>query len=74
MKETKVVFYPNQKAMQSGIRKMQSKGWEVVSTQSVSRGYSGCKTCCLGLLFFPLALLGRKPNWFQVTYQRERKK
>jgi hypothetical protein len=72
MVETKVVFYANEKAMQKGIKSMQSKGWEVVSTEAVDRGYSGCKTCCLGLLFLPLALLGKKPKMWKVQYKREK--
>jgi hypothetical protein len=72
MTETKIVFYPNQKRMQKGIRGMEKKGWEVVSTESVDRGYSGGKTCCLGLLFLPLALLGKKPKMWKVQYRRDK--
>jgi len=69
--ETKVEFYKNKKAMQRGIKKMQGKGWEVVSTEVVPQGYSGCKTCLFGCLFLPLALLGRKPEQYKVQYRRE---
>jgi len=49
---------------------MEKKGWEVVSTESVDRGYAGCKTCFLGILFLPLALLGKKPKMWKVQYKR----
>jgi hypothetical protein len=72
MIETKVEFYDNRQAMQNGIKAMQNKGWTVVNTQVVPQGYGFLKTCCLGCLFLPLALLGRKPEKYQVTYQREK--
>lgn len=70
MKQTKIITYPTEKAMQKGIQKMQRQGWEVHSTQVVQQGYSFSKTCCLAVIFLPLALLGRKPNQYQVTYQK----
>ena len=69
--ETKVEFYKDKKAMQKGIAKMQKQGWEVVHTEAVEQGYGAGKTCCLGCLFFPLALLGRKPEQYKVQYRRE---
>lgn len=71
MLETKIELYNNRRAMQHGIKKMQRQGWTAVSTQAISQGYSGLKTCLLGCLFLPLALLGRKPEKYQVMYQRE---
>lgn len=68
--QTKVVFYRSEKAMQSGIRHMQEQGWEVVSTEVVDQGYAAGKTCCLGCLFLPLALLGKKPRLYKVQYHR----
>lgn len=68
--ETKIIFYKSRRAMQRGIKKMEGQGWEVMSTEAVEQGYSGCKTCCLGCLFFPLALLGRKPEQYKVQYRR----
>ena len=72
MHETKIVFYRNEKAMQRGMKKMQRKGWEVVDSEAVEQGYSCLKTGCYGLLFFPLALLGKKPTQYKVTYRREK--
>jgi len=68
--ETTVVFYKNRKAMQRGIKKMQKQGWDVVDTEAIQKGYSGCKTCLFGCLYLPLALLGRKPEEYKVQYRR----
>ena len=70
VKQTQVIIYSNQRDMRKGIKHMESQGWTVLDVQNVEQGYSGCKTCCLGIIFLPLALLGRKPNKFQVTFQK----
>lgn len=72
--ETKVVFYKDRGKMDRGIKKMQKSGWEVVDTETVEQGYSGCRTCLLGCLFLPLALLGRKPEQYKVQYRRPKKR
>lgn len=70
MAETKVIFYRNERAMQSGIKKMQRKGWSVVSTEVVDKGWSCWAVGCFGLLLiFPL-LLGKKPRMYKVQYSR----
>lgn len=69
--KTEVVGYPNEKVMQRDIAAKEKLGWKVISVQSVGQGYSVSKTCCLGLIFLPLALLGKKKDAFQVTYQHE---
>jgi len=69
--DVKIVFYNDERAMQRGIKKEAKKGWEVASTEVVSEGYAAGKTCCLGCLFFPLALLGRKGNRYKVQYRKE---
>ena len=68
--ETRVEFYKNKRAMQRGIKRMQKRGWDVVDTEAIPQGYSGCKTCLFGCLFLPLALLGRKPEQYKVQYRR----
>lgn len=68
--QTKVVFYRSEKAMQGGIHRMQGQGWQVVNTEVVDQGYAPGKTCCLGCLFLPLALLGKKPKLYKVQYNR----
>lgn len=68
--ETRVVTYVSDRSAKSGIAKMESKGWEVVSVESIDRGYAKGKTCCLAILFFPLALLGKKPAATRVVYRK----
>jgi hypothetical protein len=68
--KTKVVIYYNDKEMQKGIEREQHSGWEVVDVSHVDQGWGFFKTCCLGCLFLPLALLGKKPVKFQVTFRR----
>jgi len=68
--ETKVVFYGSESAMQRGIASMQRKGWQVADTDTVEQGYGCLKTGILGCLFFPLALLGKKPVRYRVTYRK----
>jgi len=59
---TKVVFYENEQQMQSSIQYMEKSGWEVTNTEVVKQGWDAKKTCCLGALFLPLALLGKKDD------------
>ena len=58
--------------MQRGIRGMERAGWQVLSTEAVDQGYGCLATGCLGAIFLPLALLGKKSNKYKVTYQRSR--
>jgi len=68
--QTKVVNYSSEKEMQRGIRVMQRRGWEVVTTSTTDEGYGCFKTATLGCLFLPLALLGKKPKKYTVQYRR----
>jgi hypothetical protein len=70
MRQKVTVIYYGEGKMQAGIRNMQRQGWMVVNSQSYQRNYSCSKTCCLGALFLPLALLGRKDNAYQITFER----
>ena len=72
MTETKIVFYGSTGGMQRGIKKMEKKGWEAISTEAVDRGWNGAKACCLGVLFLPLALLGKKSKVYKVQYRRQK--
>ena len=67
---TRVVIYRNEKQMQKGIDSWQKGGWEVASTEVVEQGWGCSKTCCLGSLFLPLALLGKKGNHFKVVFRK----
>ena len=69
--ETKVVFYDSESAMKSGIQNMQAKDWEVDSTEVVKGDYALGKTACLGCLFLPLALLGKKGDKYKVQFKRK---
>jgi predicted amidophosphoribosyltransferase len=69
--KTKVVTYVNEHSMQRDIQKRELMGWKVVSVQRVPQGYAAGKTCCLAIIFVPLALFGKKKDVFQVTYQQE---
>lgn len=67
---TKTVTYSSTGAMRRGIKKMTARGWKVVSTAVDSRGYGCGKTVLYGCLFLPLALLGKKPNHYIVTFEK----
>jgi len=67
--KTKIVFYNSERAMQKGIIKEQMQGWEYVSSEVIDQGYGFFKTCFLGCLFLPLALLGRKRKHIKVVYK-----
>lgn len=69
--ETKVIFYKSQKEMDKGITSMQNDGWEVVHTEVVKGDHTFFKTCCLGCLFLPLALLGKSKDTYKVQFRRK---
>lgn len=49
-----------------------SKGhWTIQSKEVSQQGYAPGKTCCLGCLFLPLALLGKKEGIITVIMERE---
>ena len=70
MKRTKIKVYNSQSAANRAIARNERRGFRVVSVQSVDRGWSLLKTCCLGMIYLPLALLGKKKPVIQVTYQK----
>ena len=49
-----------------------NQGWEIKSKEVTQQNWAFGKTCCLGALFLPLALLGKKPNVIQVIMEREK--
>lgn len=51
-----------------------SEGWKIKHSNSYQQGYSCGKTCCLGFIFLPLALLGRKPDVVEYVLEKEVKK
>ena len=66
----RTVIYDNADAMKRGIREWENAGWQVLSTTQLKQDYGCMKTCVLGCLFLPLALLGKKPDKYQVIYQK----
>ncbi len=54
------------------IDRLASEGWEIKSKEVTQQGWDFGKTCCLGILFLPLALFGKKENVIQVIFEREK--
>ena len=59
------------KQHQKELQRLLSDGWVIKSSTSQSQGYNAGKTCCLGGLFLPLALLGRKDNITEYILEKE---
>jgi hypothetical protein len=72
MMKTIIKYYTSQSAANRAISRMEVRGFRVISVQTVDRGWSLIKTGCLGLIFLPLALLGKRKPIIQVTFQRMR--
>jgi hypothetical protein len=76
-KEYKTLTYQDnlegRRKMGLDIDQLANDGWEIKSSESVKQGWDGGKTCLLGCLFLPLALLGKKDNVLQVIMEREKK-
>ena len=49
---------------------LSNQGWELKSKKISQQGWDASKTACLGCLFFPLALLGKKNNIITVIMER----
>ena len=60
------------KQMAADIDQLSNEGWEITSKEVSKQGFSPGKTCCLGAIFLPLALLGKKDNIITVIMERER--
>lgn len=58
--------------MAADIESFSNEGWEIKSKEVVQQGFSFGKTCCLGCIFLPLALLGKKDNSIQIIFEREK--
>jgi hypothetical protein len=71
MIKTKVETYHSESEMRREIAKHERNGFTVASVTRNGQGYSLVKTAALGLVFLPLALLGKKKDVFQVIYQYE---
>lgn len=75
-KERKTLIYEDtpvgRKKMAKEIDLLGSEGWEIKSKDVAPQGYDAGSTCCLGCLFLPLALLGKKNNIITVILEREK--
>ncbi len=75
-KEYKTLIYKDNalghQEMAADIERLGNEGWEIQSKEVVQQGFSFGKTCCLGCIFLPLALLGKKENSIQIIFQREK--
>lgn len=66
--KTVIVIYDSQKQMEIGIKQMEAKGWNVESMTVIPAHYKFVKTCALGCLFLPLALLGKGGDSYSVKF------
>lgn len=58
------------KEMGEQIDQLANEGWELKGKEVTQQGWDTGKTACLGCLFLPLALLGKKDNVIQVIMER----
>ena len=71
-----LTFSDNQKGreeMGETVDELANQGWVLKNREVTQQGWSFGKTCYLGLIFLPLALLGKKDNVIQVVMERQKK-
>jgi hypothetical protein len=70
--QTVVKVYSSRREAESDMPRWKSLGWSVsdFKVNNKQQGWSFFKTCCLGAIFLPLALLGKKSDESEyiVTY------
>lgn len=59
------------KKMADKIEELSKEGWELKSKEVSQQGWSFGSTCCLGCIFLPLALLGKKDSIITIIMERE---
>ncbi len=59
------------KKLASELDRLAEEGWELKSKEVSHQGWSTGSTCCLGCIFLPLALLGKKDNIITIIMERE---
>lgn len=71
-KRTVVRVYSTRKAAEKAISQSTKKGWNVekFEVHDLQRGWNPLKTCCLGVIFLPLALFGKRKARYEyiVTF------
>jgi hypothetical protein len=70
-RKTKVIIYNNPKKMAKDKQKMIKNGWIVADSVQIPGRYGCLSTGCLGIIFLPLALLGKSKDAWQVTYAKD---
>ncbi len=75
-KEYKTLVFPEtiegRARMAKAIDELANEGWEIKSKEVTDQGWDAGKTCCLGGLFLPLALLGKKEKVITLIMEREK--
>jgi hypothetical protein len=67
MKST-IIVYDSKSKMEAGTKQMISAGWNVEYVTVLPGSYRFVKTCLLGILFLPLALLGKDRDQYSVKF------
>lgn len=58
---------------QKRLEEMLSAGWEIKESKHVDADYKFGKTCCLGFIFLPLALLGKGKGYTEYVLTQKTK-
>lgn len=66
-----ITIDPNSWFGKSQLDNLLNDGWEVMSSTPVGGNYDACNTCCLGAIFLPLALLGKKPTKISYVLKKD---
>jgi hypothetical protein len=66
-----ITIDPNSWLSKGQLDALLNDGWEIVSSTPVGGNYDACNTCCLGAVFLPLALLGKKPNKISYVLKKD---
>lgn len=53
------------------IKKLMTDGWLIKTSHSQAQGYAKGKTCCMGCVFMPLALLGKKKDVIEYVLEKD---
>lgn len=65
--------FGGRKKMANEIDLLANEGWCIKSKEISAQGWDFGSTCCLGAIFLPLALLGKKNNIITVIMERDKK-
>lgn len=75
-KEYKTLTFVDNEAgrreMATAMDEYSNEGWILKNKEVSQQGWAFGKTCCLGCLFLPLALLGKKEGIITIVFEREK--